>query len=344
MNFKTHWGLVGILLLVLALLVAGCGGQNDGAQSSDAGTKDKILIRLAHGAAPNHPWNLAAEKFAETVSEETDGRVEFQIFTAGQMGSDREMTEALQNGTLQMAIVSTMAMSAFEPAVQVYDLPYLFPSYEKAYEVLDGPIGEEVAAKLIPKGIRVLAYWENDFRHFSNSKRPIETVEDLQGIKMRVPETPILIAWLESIGAAPTPVPYNELYSSLQTKMVDGQDNGVFLTHSAKYYEVQEYYSLTGHIYSPAPLMINETFYQSLPDDIKQVIDKAAIEMRDYQRQLDREQLDSRLEEMKAAGLKVNEISPENLQGFIDSTEAVYDKFKNQIDQNILRQILEVTR
>lgn len=235
-------------------------------------------------------------------------------------------------------------MSAFEPSLQIFDFPYLFPDYESAYKVLDGEIGQKIGEKLLPKDMRVLVYLENDYRNFSNNNKPIVQVDDLKGLKIRVPETPILIEWLKDIGAAPTPIAYNELYSSLQTKVVDGQDNGVLLTYTAKYYEVQDYYSLTKHIYAPAPLLINETFWQSLPQDIQKIIQEAAVEMREYQRELDRENSAKFLKEMETAGLTVNEISPENLKGFVKSTESVYRKFQEKVDNDILNQILAETR
>lgn len=301
-----------------------------------------IKINLAHGGDPVHPWNAAAKQFAEEVKEKSNGALEVRVYTAGQMGSDREMLESTQSGALQMSAISTMAMSGFEPSLQIFDLPYLMPSYEVAYKVLDGEIGRQVAEKLKKKGVRNLAYWENDYRQLSNSKKPIVTVEDVAGLKIRVPETPILIGWLEALNAIPTPIAYTELYTSLQQGVVDGQDNGIFLMHSAKYYEVQKYYTLTNHIYAPVAFLINERFFSKLSPEHQQIIQRAAEHARDYQRSVSKELRNERLNEMKQAGLKVTELSPQARQQFRESAKPVYEKMKSVVDERLLQQILDL--
>lgn len=302
----------------------------------------EIKINLAHGGDQVHPWNTAAKKFAEEVRKESAGEIDVRIYTAGQMGSDREMLESTQSGSLQMSAISTMAMSGFEPTMQIFDLPYLLPDYATAYRVLDGEIGETIANTLVKKGVRNLAYWENDYRQLSNSKKPITSVEDVAGLKIRVPETPILIGWLESLKAIPTPIAYTELYTSLQQRVVDGQDNGIFLMHSAKYYEVQDYYTLTNHIYAPVAFMINERFYQKLSPQHQKIIKTAAENARDFQRRLSAEIRTARLNEMKEAGLKVTELSPQAQASFRESSQPVYEKMKSVVDQQLLKQILDL--
>ena len=330
-----------ILMVFLFLIVVGCQSESS---SSENESGKKVSIRLAHGGDPVHPWNSAAEKFAEQVKEESNGEIEVQIFTAGQMGSDREMLESTQSGALEMSVISTMAMSGFEPYLQIFDLPYLFPDYESAYSILDGEIGNKVSEKLVSKGLRNMAYWENDFRQLSNSTKVIDSIDDLNGMKIRVPETPILISWLENLNAVPTPIAYTELYTSLQQGIVEGQDNGIFLSHSAKYYEVQDYYTLTNHIYAPAAFLINESFYQGLTDKHKEIIEKATTDARDYQRQLNADLRDERLQEMKDAGLQVTELSAEALEEFRTSAKEVYEDMKDVIDYDLLQEILAQTK
>lgn len=317
-----------------AALLAGAAVTGFGASAQE------VKINLAHGGDPVHPWHAAAQQFAAEVSEKSNGAIAVSIFTAGQMGSDREMLESTQSGSLQMSAISTMAMSGFEPSLQIFDLPYLMPSYETAYKVLDGEIGTKVAEALVSKGVRNLAYWENDYRQLSNNVRPIEKPADLAGLKIRVPETPILISWLENLKAIPTPIAYTELYTSLQQGVVDGQDNGIFLSHSAKYFEVQKYYTLTNHIYAPVAFLINESFYQELSDEHRAIIDAAAVNARDAQRKLSAELRSSRLDEMKAAGLQVTELSPEAIAEFRTSAKPVYDTVREAIDTAALDQIL----
>lgn len=300
----------------------------------------EVQINLAHRGDAVHPWHAASQAFAEEVAEKSGGAIEVTIFTAGQMGGDREMLESTQSGALQMSAISTMAMSGFEPSLQIFDLPYLMPSYEVAYEVLDGEIGSKVAETLISKGIRNLAYWENDYRQLSNNVRQIESVADVAGLKIRVPETPILISWLEHMNAIPTPISYTELYTSLQQGVVDGQDNGIFLSHSAKYFEVQDYYTLTNHIYAPVALLVNDAFYQSLSQEHRQIIDEAAVDARDFQRELSAELRETRLQEMKDSGLQVTELSPEALAEFQESAKPIYEELGAVVDQELLDRIL----
>lgn len=318
------------ILLPVALLAFLC----QGAFAAD------FKLTLAHGGETNHPWQIAALKFKEIVEKESNGRIALTIFTAGEMGGDREMAEALQNGSLDMTIIATMAMSAFEPQVQIFDFPYLFPTEQTAYKVLDGEAGKLVAEYLAKKGFHVLAYWENSYRGFSNSKRKITKPEDLKGLKFRVPETPILMAWLRSIGSAPTPMPFTELYSALQTGVVDGQDNGILLTYTHKVGEVQKYYTLANHIYSPAPLYFNAKKFAKLPKDLQDILAKAAVECRDYQRGINAEYALKYEKALTDMGLEVTTLTPEQLQVFVDSARPLYNEFKGKIDPKIYEAVM----
>ena len=148
----------------------------------------EFSLSLAHSAETNHPWHPASEKFIELVEKNSNGRIEFNsLFSAGEMGSEREMAESLQQGTLDVILIATMGMSSFDKNLMIYDFPYLFPSFEKAYEVLDGKVGQMVSDSLEKKGFHVLAYLENDYRGFSNNSKPIHHPSDLAGLKLRVP-------------------------------------------------------------------------------------------------------------------------------------------------------------
>lgn len=333
-----------LFILLIPFILLGCqNSTGNSATGEEAESAETINIKLAHGGDPGHPWDDASKQFAEQVEEESDGQIVVQTYTAGQMGNDQELLESTASGSLEMSVVASMAMSGFEPSLQIFDLPYLFPNVETAYDVLDGEIGEEVASVLIDKGVRSLEYWENGYRNISNSKHPIESVEDLKGLKIRVPQTPALISWLEKVGAIPTQISYTELYTALQQGAVDGQDNGIFLTHSAKYYETQDYYSLTEHIYSPALLLINEEFFQSLSEEHQEIITTAAAEARDYQRQLDAERESELLEQMEEEGLEVKELPAEEIEKFKDSAQSVYEELEEEINDELLQKILDET-
>ena len=308
-------------------------GLSLGAASAQAAD---FSFSLAQSAETNHPWQPACEKFISLVEKNSNGRIEFNsLFSAGEMGGEREMAEALQQGTLDMILIATMGMSSFDNNLMIYDFPYLFPDYETAYRVLDGKVGQMVADSMEKKGFHVLAYLENDFRGFSNNSRPIEHPADLKSLKLRVPESPVFVEWMRSIGANPTIMPYNEVYSALQTGVVDGQDNGILLSYTHKVFEVQKYYSLTNHIYCPAPLMISTRIWNELPDDLKDVMTKAAIEVRDYQRQLNREYHQKYEQAARDEGVKINALTDAELQEFVDSAKKIWPQFKDSIDPAI---------
>ena len=296
----------------------------------------EFSLSLAHSAETNHPWHPASEKFIELVEKNSNGRIDFHsLFSAGEMGGEREMAESLQQGTLDMILIATMGMSSFDKNLMIYDFPYLFPSFEKAYEILDGEVGQKVSDSLEKKGFHVLAYLENDYRGFSNNKKPIHHPSDLAGLKLRVPESPVFVAWMKSINADPTIMPYNEVYSALQTGVVDGQDNGILLSYTHKVFEVQKYYSLTNHIYCPAPLMISTRVWNSMPDDLKDVMTKVAVEVRDYQRKLNQEYRAKYEKAAEAEGVKLNSLSPEELQEFVVSAQKIWPEFQNTVDKDI---------
>ncbi len=327
-------------LLGAAAVMAMCFGS-----SSAAAADAEFSLSLAHSAETNHPWHPACQKFIDLVQERSGGRIEFHsLFTAGEMGGEREMAEGLQQGTLDMILVATMGMSSFDPNLMIYDFPYLFPDFETAYRVLDGEAGQMVSDSLEQRGFHVLAYLENDYRGFSNNTKPIHHPSDLKGLKLRVPESPVLVEWMKSIDANPTIMPYNEVYSALQTGVVDGQDNGILLSYTHKVFEVQKFYSLTNHIYCPAPLMISTRVWDQMPDDLKQIMTEAAAEVRDYQRKLNREYHAKYEDEARKAGVEINELTPEELQEFVSSAQAVWPKFADTVDKQIYDAMMQAVK
>lgn len=305
----------------------------------------EFSLSLAHSVETNHPWHPACERFIELVEKNSNGRIEFNsLFSAGEMGGEREMAEGLQQGTLDMILIATMGMSSFDKNLMIYDFPYLFPSFEKAYEVLDGKVGQMVSDSLEEKGFHVLAYMENDYRGFSNNSKSIHHPADLSGLKLRVPESPVLVAWMKSVGASPTIMPYNEVYSALQTGVVDGQDNGILLSYTHKVFEVQKYYSLTNHIYCPAPLMISTRIWNEMPDELKDVMTKAAIEARDYQRKLNVEYRTKYEEAAVKEGVNINSLSDSEMQEFVSSAKQVWPEFEKLVDKDIYDAMMEAVK
>ena len=246
-----------------------------------------IEIKLAHVDPPDTRKSVGANLFKQILETETRGAIEVRVFPAGQLGGEREQIEGIKFGTIQMTMVSG-AIASFYKEAQVLDIPYLFSSAPVAWKVLDGPFGKEMAEDCLQKtGMRVLGYGEAGFRNFTNSIKTIRTPADLKGMKIRVQESPVYMNLIKSLGGAPTPIPTPEMYTALQQKVVDGQENPVSVIRSFKLYEVQKFLTLDGHTYGVDFILINNTFYQSLPKALQNAVRTAAATtvtiMRGYQ-------------------------------------------------------------
>jgi tripartite ATP-independent transporter DctP family solute receptor len=328
-----------VILASLALILAACGGNSEkpaagqsaepsssSTQGGSSGSKEKLKLKFGHVLAPDHPYQLGAEKFKEILESTAPEPVEVEIYHSSQLGSERDLTEGLQLGSIDIAIAPG-TISSFEPNMKVLDLPYIFRDREHAYKVLDGEIGQKLAADLPSKDLRLLAYWENGFRHITNSKKPINTPADLEGIKIRVPENATYVDTFNEWKANVTAMAFGELYTALQQKTIDGQENPLALIATNKFYEAQKYLSLTGHFYGPAQVLISEHTWKKLSPEMQEAIQKAANEARDYERQLLKDTEDQYLQTLKDEGMEVNEVDK---QLFMDSVKPVWEKYKSQ--------------
>jgi tripartite ATP-independent transporter DctP family solute receptor len=246
----------------------------------------QTILKLGTSTQPSHIYNLAAEKFGEIVAEKTGGEIEVQVFPAAQLGSERDMVEGLQLGSLEMTLTSTGPMGNFVPQVKLFNLPFLFKDRESCYKVLDGEIGTQIADRFVKVGIRSLGWFENGFRNITNSKVAVEKPGDMNGMKIRVMEDDVFILTMKALGASPLPMAFGELYTALEQKTVDAQENPLAVIHSSRFFEVQDYLAMTGHFYSPAVLLISEITWQTLSPEHQKIVAEAAAEARDYERQL----------------------------------------------------------
>ncbi|TYP55449.1 TRAP transporter substrate-binding protein [Thermosediminibacter litoriperuensis] len=337
-----------LILLLSLTIVAGCGGkQAEGpaqtGQNNQTGneSKDQINIRVGHVLAPTHPYQLGLEKFAELVSQKTNGKVKVEVFHSSQLGNERDMVEGLQLGTLEMTLVSTAPLSSFTKKFMVFDLPFIFKDTASARAVVDGPIGTQLLDSLSDQGIIGLAYFENGFRHVTNNSKPIEKPEDLKGMKIRTMENPVHMATFKVMGADPTPMAFGELFTALQQGTIDGQENPLPIVETSKFYEVQKYLSLTGHFYAPAPLLISKSFFESLSPDVQNAIKEAAAEARDYERKLLDEMNAKLVDELQKKGMQINEVDKE---AFIKAVQPVYTQFESHITPELINQVIEAQK
>jgi tripartite ATP-independent transporter DctP family solute receptor len=284
--------------LVAALSVAALG-------VAQAQTK---TIKFVNQNAKGHPIVLGMEKFAEIVEAKSGGKLKVQVYPGGVLGSDQANVSALQGGTLEMASMNSGIFASLVKDFAIYDFPFLFANPAEADAVVDGSFGKSLHAKLEEKGLVGLGYYELGFRHISNSKRPINKVEDIAGLKLRVIPNPINIDWVSALGANPTPLPFPELYAALEQKAVDGQENPVATINGTKLYEVQKHLALTNHQYNPQSIVVSKKFWDGLSASDKQIVQDAVAESIKYQREQSRTLAASLLETLKQNGMQVTEL------------------------------------
>lgn len=312
------------VLAVVALLLSACSSALESEQASL--TDDTRRLLLSHGAEPGNPRSEAAEHFSERVAEETDGRVEVQVLGQESLGSDSDMMVSVASGTLDMTINSQGPFSPIVPEVNLVGLPFLFENSEHAYEVIDGAAGDYLAEQAEERGYHVLAWYDNGVRDITNGTRPIENVEDLQGLQVRTPDDPMTIDIFSSLGASPTPMDFGELYLGLRQGAVDGQENPVVNTHSSSLHEVQEHLAVTGHKYELNPFVISTQTWATLSPEDQELLEELALESRDHQRDLMEEQT----EEIYAEYEDTLQVTHPDREVFREATADVYENWEQE--------------
>jgi tripartite ATP-independent transporter DctP family solute receptor len=294
------------------------------------GATKPIIIKLAYVHVPENPSAVSSQRFAKLVEERSQGRVKVEVYPGGQLGQQPEVFGGLAVGSIEMSNMSTSAIAQFCPEMGVWDLPYLFRDSAHAYSVLDGPIGKRVTENCMKKsGVRNLAYTENGWRHFTNRIRPITKPDDLKGLKIRSITAPMMVETIRALGANPVPVAWGEVYMALQQGVADGQENPHNNTYGAKLYEVQKYVSLSAHVYNPMGHLIGEKLFQSLPPDIRKILEDASQESAVYSREQAVQIEVDCLKKLLEKGMTVN--TPPDLSLFKTKSRPVYDKFAGEV-------------
>lgn len=283
-----------------------------------------VKLSLGHGAAPDNPRHIASLKFAEIVKAKTNGQVEVTVSPSGQLGTDPALITAVRSGAVDITANSQGAFANVVPEYAAFGMPFLFADLPSAWKTMDGPVGKELAEKTAEKGMVVLGYWDNGIRHMSNSKRSLNTPEDMKGLKMRTPPDAVTVDIMNAVGAQAQQIAFTELYVALQQGVVDGQENPLVNIKSAKLYEVNKFISLTGHKYEMTPFVMNKKSFDGLSDGNKKAVIEAAAEATKLQRNLAQE-ADNKLEaELKALGAVINRA---NKAAFEKATSSVDDKW-----------------
>ena len=283
-----------------------------------------VKLTLGHGAAPGNPRHEAAVKFAEVAKAKSGGQIEVSVSPSAQLGDDAAMVTALRTGALDLSANSQGAVAGVVPEYAAFGMPFLFANLGQAWKLLDGPLGQELAAKSADKGLVVLGYWDNGIRHMSNSKKPITKPEDMKGMKMRTPPDAVTVDIMQSLGAEAQQIKFAELYVALQQGVVDGQENPLMNINASKLYEVNKFVSLTGHKYEMTPLLMSKRSWDKLSDAHKKALQEAAAEATALQRKLSQEADDKLVADLKGKGVQVNVADK---AAFEKATEQVDDKW-----------------
>jgi tripartite ATP-independent transporter DctP family solute receptor len=307
-----------------------------GAQAQDI--KERTL-RFGFQNAADHPVGLGLQRFGEIVSKKSGGKITIRLFPSGALGGDLQTVSALQGGTLDLTVLNTGVLAGIDKNTAILDFPYLFNSEREADAVVDGPAGKKLHEKLADKGLIGLSYFENGFRQVTNSRRPVTKLEDFQGLKLRVLQLPLFIDVFKELGANPVPLPFPEVYTALEQKVVDGQENPVNTIYFSKIHEVQKFVSLTKHVFNPQSVLISKKTWDRLSQDEKTLIQEAASEAAVYQRQVSRDQTNKSLELIKNAGVEINEVAPAEIERIRQKIKPVVDKYAKDIDADLVQQV-----
>jgi C4-dicarboxylate-binding protein DctP len=312
--------------------------------SAVAFAQQPIVIKFSHVVATDTPKGNAAEFFAKKAGEMTKGRVKVEVFANSTLYKDKEEMEALQLGAVQML---APALSKFGPLgvkeFEVFDLPYIFDSYDDLHKVTTGPVGKQLLAKLEPKGIRGLAYWDNGFKSFS-ANIPIHTPADLKGKKMRIQSSKVLEEQMRTLGAIPQVMAFSEVYQALQTGVVDGTENPMSNLYTQKMHEVQKYLTLTDHGYLGYAVIVNKKFWDGLPADIRTTLEGAMKDATKFANDIAKKENDDALEAVRKSGkTEILVLSPAEKAAMKKALVVVHKENEGRIGKDILDAVYKET-
>jgi tripartite ATP-independent transporter DctP family solute receptor len=347
-----------IVSLMAALTLTGCGSKTTptaggqatpsaGAQATDSGkVAATINIKASHGDPETSPRHQGLLQFAKIVDEKSKGKIKVTVYPNGQLsnGNNQTMIEQLQTGTLQMATVSNLVFSNFEKKFGSLSLPFLFDDRQKAYNLVDGPVGKELLSTLDAKQVHGVGFWEGGFRQITNSKKAITKPEDLQGLKIRVPEIKMYLSLYKRLGATATPMAFGELFAALDQKVVDGQENPLVTINSAKFQEVQKHVTVWDYSWDALIVGFNKKFWDGLDADSKKIIEDAVKEAGTLERGLVAKGDTELIDKLTKDGMTVTKLTPEQKQVFRDKVADVYKDVEPDFTKELIDKMVNAAK
>lgn len=285
-------------------------------------------LKLGHVGEPGSLFQISADEYAKRVNQKLAGKVKIVTYGSSQLGGDKEMIQKLKLGTIDMALPSTVMTSEVDQ-FGIFELPYIVKDRAHMARIEKEVFWPALAPLTEKKGLKVLAVWENGYRHITNNKKPVKGPDDLKGFKLRVPEGKWRVKMFQEYGANPSPMKFSELFTALQTGVMDGQENPFTQIYSAKLQEVQKYLSLSGHVYTPAYLLVGSRKYGNLPADVRKVLEDTARETQAFVYETAARQETELLAKLKQAGMQVNEVDKD---AFIKASTGIYEDFGKEVE------------
>lgn len=296
-------------------------------------------IKFTLNGPEGHPAVAGMKKFAETVSAKSGGKMKVNLFYNGTLGSDQAVVSAMKGGTIEMSVMNSGILASEAKELAIFDFPFLFASEKESDAIVDGPVGKKMHSLLEAKGLVGLTYWELGYRQMTNSKRPLNKVEDIDGLKLRVIPNPINVAWVKALGANPTPLPFPEVYGAMEQKAIDGQENPVSVIAANKFWEVQKYIALTNHQYNPQSVLFSKKVWDALSAAEKKVIADAANEATIIQRKEARAAVAANLDLLKKNGMTVTEFAPAEVAKLREKMKPVIAQFSSSVGEATVNEV-----
>jgi len=307
-----------------------------------AGAQDikERTIKFALNGPEGHPAVAGMKKFADIVAAKSGGKIKVNLFFNGTLGSDQAVVSSMKGGTIEMSVMNSGILASEAKELAIFDFPFLFANEKESDAIVDGPVGKKMHALLEQKGLVGLAYWELGYREMTNSKRPLNKVEDIEGLKLRVIPNPINLDWVKALGANPTPMAFPEVYGGLEQKAIDGQENPISVIAANKFWEVQKYVAMTNHQYNPQSVIFSKKVWDTLTPAEKKILDVAAEEAATVQRKESRAALAANLELLKKNGMTVTQFSPAEVAKLREKMKPVIAKYSANVGEATVNEVM----
>jgi tripartite ATP-independent transporter DctP family solute receptor len=296
-------------------------------------------IKFGLNGPEGHPAAAGMKKFAELVQAKSGGKMKVNLFFGASLGSDQAITTSIQGGTVEMSVMNSGILASLAKELAIFDFPFLFANEKESDAIVDGAVGKRMHKLLEDKGVIGLAYWELGYRHITNSKRALNKVEDIDGLKLRVIPNPINVDWVKALGANPTPMPFPEVYGGLESKAIDGQENPVAVIAANKFWEVQKYIALTNHQYNPQSVIFSKKVWDTYSAAEKKIISDAAEEATKFQREQSRAAVAANLDLLKKNGMTVTQFAPAEVTKLREKMAPVIAKYTANVGEATVKEV-----